>query len=252
MSDILHDLPKTCIVVPCHNEAGRLQSNEIVEYLRENAWLYICFVDDGSTDDTTRILTSISDKCPERVSIIRLGENIGKAEAVRAGILNCMKIRPDLVGYMDADMATPLHGIEQFLEFAQKFDNAVVFTGCRLKRLGAIIERKLWRHYPGRIFATAASLVLDLPVYDTQCGAKFFRLDIASKIFSERFLSRWFFDVEIFARVTKIIGKDNALKQIVEVPLLEWRDKEGSKLRIRQYFIAIIDLLRILFSYRKR
>ena len=252
MSDILNDLPITCIVVPCHNEAGRLQSNELVEYLRKNAWLHICFVDDGSTDETTRVLTSIRDKCPERVSFISLGENIGKAEAVRAGIVNCMKIRPDLVGYMDADMATPLHEIEQILEFAQKFDNAVVFTGCRIKRLGAIVERKWWRHYLGRIFATAAGLVLDLPVYDTQCGAKFFRLGIASEIFSERFLSRWFFDVEIFARATKVIGKDNAIIQMVEVPLLEWRDKEGSKLGVRQYFIAIIDLLRIFLTYRKR
>ena len=251
MADMLHDLPKTCIVVPCHNEADRLQSHEVVEYLRRNAWLHMCFVDDGSTDETTRVLTSIRDKCPGRVSVISLGENIGKAEAVRVGIVNCMKIHPDFVGYMDADMATPLHEIEEILEFAKKFDNAVVFVGCRLRRLGAVIERKWWRHYLGRVFATAASLVLDLPVYDTQCGAKFFRLGIASEIFSERFLSRWFFDVEIFARVTKVIGKDKAIKQMVEVPLLEWRDKEGSKLVVRQYLVAIIDLLRIFFAYRK-
>ena len=75
---------------------------------------------------------------------------------------------------------------------------------------------------------------------------------IAENVFAEPFVSRWFFDVEIFARVVIIIGKSSARQQIVEVPLQQWKDKDGSNIRFKQYFVAPIDLLKILLKYRKK
>jgi dolichyl-phosphate beta-glucosyltransferase len=114
---------------------------------------------------------------------------------------------------------------------------------------GVKVERKWWRHYLGWVFATAAALVLGLPVHDTQCGAKLFRREIARPVFSERFLSRWVFDVKIFARIAQMPGKDEA-RRIVEIPLLAWQDSGGSRLSLRPYFIAAAALCRIYLSYR--
>jgi len=101
--------------------------------------------------------------------------------------------------------------------------------------LGYDIERSAVRHYLGRVFATAASVILKARVYDTQCGAKLFRVGAALQAaLGDPFPDRWSFDVELLARLlypppgVPPVAPD----QIVEVPLTEWRDVGGSKLHM--------------------
>ncbi|KAK3287117.1 hypothetical protein CYMTET_5346 [Cymbomonas tetramitiformis] len=87
--------------------------------------------------------------------------------------------------------------------------------GARVALLGRYIQRKASRHYLGRIFATLASLVLDVPIYDTQCGAKMFRVtpDL-NTVLSQPFRSRWIFDVELIARFVALRKKSATLPQV--------------------------------------
>lgn len=250
---MMSDLPRTCFVVPCFNEEHRLPVKELMDYVSAHPWLFLCFVDDGSSDGTLDTLSALERRLPDRYIVVPLATNCGKAEAVRTGILAGLDaFRPAYVGYMDADLATPLTEIERLVHIAEDTPSAVMFSGCRLRRLGVEVERKWWRHYLGRVFATAAALVLGLPVYDTQCGAKLFRPEIARSVFSERFLSRWVFDVEIFARIAQMLGKDEARRRILEIPLLAWQDRRGSKLSLRHYLTAVAALCRIYLFYRLR
>ena len=135
------------------------------------------------------------------MDVIHLAANQGKAEAVRAGILAALRLEPDLVGFWDADLATPLNAIDDFLALAAKRPEIDIILGSRVMLMGRDIRREAWRHYLGRVFATGVSLSLNLPVYDTQCGAKVFRANEATAaVFATPFHSPWIFDVEVLAR----------------------------------------------------
>ena len=136
---------------------------------------------------------------------MRLASNQGKAEAVRRGILEAITDGPALVGFWDADLSTPLTVVDDFLDVAAKRPDVDLILGSRVLLMGRDIRRRARRHYVGRVFATAASLALDLPVYDTQCGAKVFRVNEAlRRVMSAPFRSPWVFDVEILARYVAV------------------------------------------------
>ncbi len=156
-----------------------------------------------------------------------------------------MKHNSDYIGFWDADLATPLSELERMLESAT--EEMLYISGCRLLRLGGRIKRKWYRHYLGRVFATAVSLYLDLPVYDTQCGAKLYKKECVPFITEHRFVTRWFFDVEILKRMTKHYGTDAVLSRSLELPLESWLDVSGSKLR---YISCMVDFIK-LFLYTK-
>jgi dolichyl-phosphate beta-glucosyltransferase len=242
----------TTIVVPCFNEAARLRP-EGFRPLAEHPDVRLVFVNDGSSDDTAAVLRGLAERWPASVSAVDLPANAGKAEAVRQGLLAAVEARPPaFVGYLDADLATPAEEMLRLREVIVE-SGARAVLGARVALLGRDIRRSQARHYLGRIFATAASAVLRLPVYDTQCGAKLFRVDAALlAAISEPFHSRWAFDIELIGR---ILPRDGEPAGIVEVPLEVWHDVKGSTLRLPQMVRAGVEIGRIgveLARWRRR
>jgi dolichyl-phosphate beta-glucosyltransferase len=218
------------IVVPCYNEAQRLRPDVFRSYLIENSETLFLFVDDGSTDRTVDILQSVETVATDRISILALPHNRGKAEAIRQGMLRGLHQPVDQLGFWDADLATPLPAISSLTAVMAADPLVKMVCGARVQRLGAAIHRHWYRHYPGRIIATCISQVLGLPVYDSQCGAKVFARELAEQLFSEPFLSRWLFDVELFARTIGLVGRHQAARIIHECPLPQWSDVGRSKI----------------------
>ena len=249
-------MPQTTIVIPCYNEAERLDVEAFRGYAAGAGDLRFLMVDDGSTDRTACVLQSLQDADHDRFSILTLERNSGKAEAVRRGFLAAFERSPDYVGFWDADLATPLETIDEFRKLLDTRADLEVIFGSRVNLLGRSVHRKLGRHYVGRVFATAASAVLRLPIYDTQCGAKLFRAtDEIRAIFADPFVSKWIFDVEIIARLGKSRrGTDRPQPRdiLYEHPLMSWHDIKGSKLKYRHFVTVAIDLLRIQLRYGVR
>jgi dolichyl-phosphate beta-glucosyltransferase len=231
------------IVVPCYNESERFPVGKVRDFIVRGSIDFV-FVDDGSRDATFELLESLRRDCPNRVTVLRQPINRGKGEAVRVGMLQAMNDGYAYVGFWDADLATPLEEIPNLLEVLHDQRIQIVF-GSRVRLLGRKIEREPARHYLGRVFATTVSLLLGIPVYDTQCGAKLFRVTAATRrLFDRPFLSRWVFDVEILARHGSTDG-------IYEFPLHAWKDVQGSKLRAKDFLVSFLDVLRIRRAYRK-
>jgi glycosyltransferase involved in cell wall biosynthesis len=240
------------LVIPCYNEEHRLPVEELRRYTSDIARVEFLFVNDGSRDETLRLLESLRDTDPARFSVLNLERNRGKAEAVRLGILAALERKPEFVGFWDADLATPLSELRDFLDvFASRPEIEMVFA-ARVRLLGRSISRKPSRHYFGRVGATLISSSLGLAVYDTQCGAKLFRAsEPMREIFREPFLSRWIFDVEIIARFVRQRGRDAAAKAIYELPIQAWHDVKGSKVKSTDFIRALRDLWKIHRAYNR-
>jgi hypothetical protein len=93
-------------------------------------------------------------------------------------------------------------------------------------------------------------------VYDTQCGAKLFRLSPdVSTLFAQPFIGRWSFDIELIARLAQLReGRAGRRPHdvIYELPLDEWRDVDGSKVRPEDFVRAVVEVARIRRAYLGR
>jgi dolichyl-phosphate beta-glucosyltransferase len=248
-------MSQAVVVIPCYNEAQRLEGEAFREYAAGHRSIRFLLVDDGSTDATAAVLRSMRDGDAEAFDILTLPQNMGKAEAVRRGFLEAFERAPDYVAFWDADLATPLDAIAEFVELLDRRPDLEVVFGSRVNLLGRSVKRNLARHYVGRVFATAAAAVLRLAVYDTQCGAKMFRVnEDTAGLFREPFVAGWVFDVEIVARMLKArrgTARPPVSAILYEHPLMVWRDIKGSKVPLRAFVTVAVDLARIWFRYMR-
>ncbi|SHG66104.1 Glycosyltransferase involved in cell wall bisynthesis [Flavobacterium fluvii] len=240
----------TSIVIPCYNEEKGISNNEYSNFLNNNPEAFICFVNDGSKDNTLGVLNALKEKHPTQIDVLSLKKNSGKAEAVRAGINYCnTNYRHQYIGYLDADLATTL---EEFIELRNYLQGEIVFSfGSRIRKIGSTIKRENSRFLIGRVVATFISNILDIKVYDTQCGSKLFTKEISEILFKKEFISRWLFDVEIFFRMIHLFGKEKAIKKMIEVPLKLWVEKGDSKVKFTYGIKLWFDLFEIQRKYQK-
>lgn len=243
-------IPNTIAVIPCYNEEKGISKHEYSIFLNDNPDVLICFVNDGSTDDTLLVLNLLQEKHPTQIYILSFEKNAGKAEAVRAGINYCnAHFQHQYIGYLDADLATTL---EEFIDLTNYLKDEIVFGfGSRILKIGSTIKRKNSRFLIGRIVATIISNILQIKVYDTQCGSKLFTRAISERLFDKKFISRWLFDVEIFYRMILLFGREKAIQKMLEIPLRLWVEKGDSKVKLTYGFKLWFDLYKIRREYKK-
>lgn len=237
------------LVVPAYNEADRLDREAFTAFLAAHSHLSLHFVDDGSGDTTADVLAELAAGVPDRITVERLSVNRGKAEAVRQGLRTAAATGSDTIGFIDADLAAPLDQALLLLAELDAHPSAWVAIGSRVRLLGRDIERSALRHYLGRVFATAASLTLALPVYDTQCGLKVLRnIPPVRAALEAPFASRWIFDVELLARLATAAGPP-VIERFREVPLERWSARDGSRLGLADWVRAPRELWAIRRRY---
>lgn len=230
-----------CIVIPCYNEEKRLPQLAYENFLQLNSEAFICFVNDGSSDNTLDVLETLQTKFTDDIVIFSNPKNLGKAESVRNGMLFCNKnLDFNFIAYLDADLST---SIEECYSLTGYLKDSITFVfGSRIMKIGSVIERNQYRFFIGRIIATFISKILKLKVYDTQCGCKVFTKELSVHVFKTPFISKWLFDVEIFHRIITLYRRDQALHKMLEIPLKKWVDIGESKVKISYSLKLWMDL----------
>jgi len=242
---------RTIIVIPCYQEASRLQPECFSRFLESWQDVGFIFVNDNSTDLTGTKINELANLYPDRIASLHNTVNLGKAGSVRRGVLAAQGY--EYIGYWDADLSTPLELIPQFVSVLEQ-RKACLVMGSRIRIAGHEVKRKAWRHYPGRIFAALASIIINEDIYDTQCGAKLFTADVAQQCFTEPFLSRWCFDVELIIRVIdsyQLTDINTSRSRLIELPLTHWADTTDTRLRPFDVLRMARDLWRIRRHYRR-
>ncbi len=237
------------IVVPAYNEYERLPFDEYTDFLTKYPNASICFVNDASTDQTGELLSKMRKLFPEQVIILKNEKNAGKALSVRHGILHChIKSIAPAIAYLDADLATSL---EECFSYLQYLNNKDFVFASRILKIGSVVERRFSRFLIGRVLATFISNILDLKVYDTQCGCKVFNTGLSKVLFERPFISKWLFDVELFSRILIHYGKESAIERMDEIPVKKWVDRGASKVKLSYFFRLWYDLLLIRQNHKK-
>jgi glycosyltransferase involved in cell wall biosynthesis len=237
-------MPSIAVIIPCYNEAKRLQKQEFFRWVNEQSDVHLYFINDGSTDDTNNILNGLQISVPNKIHVIHLNCNKGKGEAVRQGLLAAQEHSFDFVGYLDADLSTSTNEFYKLYQAAMEQKADMVFAS-RIKKLGSTIDRSAFRHITGRFIATVIDNHFKLGCYDTQCGAKVFTIAIIKEAIQQPFFTKWFFDVEIFLRIR---NRNKSFKAL-ELPLLLWQNKEGSKINLSSFPMVLKELILLSNNY---
>ncbi|MFT6796983.1 MAG: dolichyl-phosphate beta-glucosyltransferase [Maribacter sp.] len=244
------NLGQLLIIIPCYNEYSRLPISEIQNFLTKETKATLFFIDDASTDNTIGRIEALEKQFPAKVLKLSNSKNLGKAESIRKVVRYCLAHNiGENFAYLDADLATSLEECYSYLQFLE--DGKTFVFASRILKIGSIVERKFSRFLSGRVIASFISNILDIKVYDTQCGCKLFTANIAKLTFDKPFISKWLFDVEIFSRMLTHYGKPKALALMAEIPVKKWIDKGDSKVKLSYFFRLWVDLYRIWSSHRK-
>jgi len=238
------------IIIPCYNEANRLDLNAFRKFANKNPDYIICFVNDGSNDDTLVMLKNFAATI-QNVKVYDMPHNGGKAEAVRQGMNHMLKTTRVLtLGFLDADLSTDFLDYKNLITKFSKDNSLECVFGSRKLGIERTIERSLFRDVASNIVGSLIKSVLRLPIQDTQCGAKIFTRKIANLCFSRSFTTRWLFDVEIFLKLKKAYGSIGIMSIIQEVPLKRWVHVEGSKISVKDSLKIPGMLFKIIMDYK--
>lgn len=221
------------VVIPCYNEEERLLSTEFLNFVDAHAGYHLCFVNDGSKDNTLEVLNNLRKGRENFISVYNCEKNGGKAEAVRLGMLHmAQKEDLDYIGFLDADLSTDLADFDDLVSTIENSKFKIV-SGSRISRMGANITKESARKIISLTINYINRKILKMDFKDTQCGAKIFHKDVINIAFDEKFLTKWLFDVEIFIRIRKHFGLQTAKEILCEQPLKRWIHADGSKLSMK-------------------
>ncbi len=228
------------IVVPCYNEEQRLPRTieQIERYLEGKHLEYeLIVVDDGSADGTRMIMDAAAERNPS-VRVEALAHNRGKGRALATGV---GVARGDEILLTDADLSTPIEELEKLQAAIDR--GAGVAIGSRAVRGSRVeVSQPIYRVLMGKAFNLIVQAVLLPGIWDTQCGFKLFRADVAHRVFAGLVTDGFGYDPEVLFRArTQGVS-------IAEVPVV-WRNSAPTKVSpIRSSFDMLRHVIRIRFQ----
>jgi dolichyl-phosphate beta-glucosyltransferase len=230
------------IVIPAFDEEERIGPflDEIVAWASGRSGVEVVVVDDGSSDDTVRVVNSYTQRLPA-LTVHLLGDNQGKGAAVRRGLAAA---RGRHRVFLDADGSTPVDEVDTLLEATRDRDDVVAMGSIAVEGSSVDQSQLAVRQWAGRLGNRLIQLLAVPGVRDTQRGCKLVSAAWCDEVLPLCVVDGWAFDVELLA-LSRAAGY-----QLVEVPV-RWHHVKGSKVRAVSYPKTLLDVLAIRRRVRR-
>jgi len=233
---------KLSIIIPAYNEEKRIKRTleAYCGFLDKRIDYEILVVINGCRDDTLGVVKETAKKY-KRIKYVDIGNIGSKGGAVNHGF----KIsNGELIGFVDADMATKPEAFYELVSQIGDYDGVVASRWVKNSRISKKQDFK--RIFAGRAFNLIVNLFFNLGLKDTQCGAKLFRKKQIKTVAGELGITKWAFDVDLLYHMKRHGFK---VKEIAT----EWNEPGGSHVKLKtviEMFLAILRL-RLIYSHFK-
>lgn len=235
------DTPYLSVVIPAYNEAHRLPKtlDQVHIFLEAQPYSYeIIVVENGSQDGTLEIARGYQKTHPTVLAIHE--DQRGKGNAVRRGMLSA---RGEYRFMADADLSMPIAEVNRFLP--PQLNGYDIAIGSREAAGSIRYDEPQYRHFGGRLINLLIRLLALPGLYDTQCGFKCFRAEIADDLFHNQTMTGWSFDIELLY-IARLRGY-----RVVEIPI-PWYYRTESKVHVVKDSLRMIaDILLIRRNARQ-
>jgi glycosyltransferase involved in cell wall biosynthesis len=220
------------VVIPLLNESDSLTElhDWIAKVMQSNHFSYeIIFIDDGSTDDSWEVISSLSKK-DNSVKGIRFSKNYGKSQALHAGF---KLAKGDVVITMDADLQDNPEEIPGLYDLIEK-ENFDLISGWKKKRYDSVISKNL----PSKLFNWAARKTSGLKLHDFNCGLKAYKNEVVKSIDVSGEMHRYI----------PVLAKNEGFRNIGEKVVQHQARKYGkTKFGMERFINGFLDLITIWF-----
>ena len=237
-------MKKLCIIIPAYNEEKRI-GRTLQEYLaffndlkqRRVLNYEMIVVLNGCTDNTLSVVQKEQEKFGN-LKIIDL-KDCGKGLATKAGFEDALRRDSDLIGFVDADMAT----LPQFFYELMLNMRDVTIASRYMPGAKVFPPRSLLKRWGSRIvYESLVRALFGLSYYDLQCGAKLFKRGVIETVLPHMTERQWAFDVELLYLCKKF---GFSMRELPTV----WYERDGSKLRLSAGFLMLFALVRLRFAH---
>ena len=230
---------KLSIVIPAYNEEKRIKKTleAYCMFFNKKIDFELQVIVNGCTDNTLNVVSETAKKHPQ-IKYKDIGKVASKGAAVQAGFNIA---QGELIGFVDADLATPPKAFYDLVQNIEGYDGVVASRWMKDSKIDQ--RQSLTRIIAGRAFNKLVNVFFHLHLKDTQCGAKLFRKEAIKKVNPQLGITRWAFDVDLLYHMKRDSYK------IKEIPT-EWNEPGGSHLKsstIIEMFFAILRL-RLIYS----
>ena len=220
------------LVIPLLNEEESLKElhDWIVKVMLKHSYSYeILFIDDGSTDNSWKIIESLHVN-NSNVKAIRFSKNFGKSQALNAGF---KRVSGDVIITMDADLQDAPDEIPGLYNkiISEKFD---LVSGWKKKRFDSKIRKNL----PSKLFNWAARKTSGIQLNDFNCGLKAYDKKVIKNIDVQGEMHRYI----------PVLAKNAGFTNIGEQVVKHQARKYGyTKFGVERFVNGFLDLLTIWF-----